>query len=164
MKEFNEMLKVAQECANEADALRTAVQKISEMAGKIAENIGSGYGGQNAENMVFQSGNVNLQDEGYTRRLCVDHLQINRGVREWQIGTETADGSMKDSAINKADEYFGYQLVNPKIVRNMSISELIFVIENIEGFLMEWYENLKTRHARRKEVRTAAEKIAASLK
>lgn len=158
MIDLNEMMRTAQECANEADALRKCVTETSIEVGKVAEVIGSGYSGQERENMQIVS---EQNDEGFTRRLTVGLFSTAKEFREWQIGVETAAFPWERGEV---DDHFDAQRIGAKIVRDMSIHELLFAVRYIEGFLQEWYEDLKVKHATRKVVRIAAEKIAASLK
>jgi hypothetical protein len=157
MTNIDEMLKTAQECANEADALRDAVKEISMEIGKIA-TLSGGYESENPENMResrFDSG-----DE-FTERITVQKI-----MQGYELRIETWLGWVSSHGLGTGeffDEFCNQQNYN-RGVDACSLRELQFIIKNIEGFMDEWYEHLKKQHATRKAVRLTAEKIAASLK
>jgi hypothetical protein len=157
MNTLQEMLEKAQECANEADALRKCVTEISLEVGKIA-NLSGGYLSEDSENMResrFGSG------EKFTERIIVE-----KGASGYELRVETWLGWISNTILDP-EEFFDESNntgIHNRNVNGCSIRELQFIVDNIEGFLLEWYEHLKKQHATRKQIRLTAEKIAASFK
>jgi len=159
MKEFNELLKTAQECANEADALRKAAMGISFKVGEIAQKMGSGYESTNPENMeefMYRSGEKNV------KRIVVRKVYDGK----WAAMIETGAFELNNITGHYSDPkvWFYEGTDYTRTIEYCSIDEEIkFFIEKIEGFLNEWYEKIKRLHKKRKAIRLAAEKIKAAL-
>lgn len=165
MKEFNELMKTAQECANEADALRKCVTEISFKVGEIANILGTGYNGQLPENMKCGENHSSL---GFTKRIIVGLLPITPHAKEWQIAVEVMPGLLYKSQPGSkeigTDVYFRELGCVRKRVCGMSILDMRFVIDKISDFLNEWYVSMKRMHSKRRVIHIAAEKIVDCLK